>query len=168
VAPFRLGHDEYQHELPWRLMGNGVTMYWRREYLDDDIAELAQHGFEVRRFDCSGWTDDDEMHRELKLRIPLPEYTGAGWDALADSLADIEVPETGGLAVVLDEYDGTRSRDETLLDLLVGATRWWLLFGRLLPILLRTDDVHYRGRVGLGAIVPSWNGREWLDANRGL
>jgi hypothetical protein len=167
MSPFRLGHDEYQHELPWRLMGNGVTMYWRREYLDEDLAELAEHGFEVRRFDCSAWADDAQMHRELKAAVPLPAYTGAGWDSLADSLTDIDVPDDGGLAVVLDEYDGTRERDETLLDLLVGATRWWLLFGRLLPVLLRTDDVHYRTPADLGALTGVWNGREWLDANRG-
>lgn len=169
MAPFRLGHDENQHELPWRLMQNGpVTMYWRREYLDEEVEELAAQGFEIRRFDCSAWDDDGHMHRELRDGLGLPSYTGASFDALADSLTDMAVPETGGLAVVLDDFDGSRTRDETLLEVLAGASRWWLLFGRLLPVLIRTDDVRYRGPAKLGAVPAMWNGREWLNANRGV
>ena len=60
MAPFRLGHDEYQHELPWRLMLNGpVTKYWRRDGFEEDIAEMQQRGFRVARFDCGSWSDED-------------------------------------------------------------------------------------------------------------
>jgi hypothetical protein len=42
MAPFRLGHDGYQHELPWAIDANGpVTMYCRRVFLDEDVAELG-------------------------------------------------------------------------------------------------------------------------------
>jgi hypothetical protein len=84
VALFRLGHDEYQHELPWLLMRNGpVTKYWRRDEFEEDIAEMASRGFRVAHFDADSWADEDEMYRELRERLGLPASMGMNFDALA-------------------------------------------------------------------------------------
>jgi RNAse (barnase) inhibitor barstar len=169
MAPFRLGHDEYQHELPWRLMQNGpVTMYWRREVLDADVAELGRHGFVACRFNCGSWESDESMHAELRSGLGLPDYTGANFNALADSLTDMEVPESGGFAIVLDDFNGSLQRDDDLIHVIAEASRWLLLFGRLVVILLRTDDVRYEGPRDLGATRASWNPREYTPADRGL
>jgi hypothetical protein len=56
--------------------------------------------------------------------------------------------------------------NEVLLDVLAAASRRWLLFGRLLVVLLRTDDAEYEGPAILGAVAACWNGREWPAANR--
>jgi RNAse (barnase) inhibitor barstar len=104
VAPFRLDHG---NELPWLLMQNGpVTMYARRDDLDAAVIELRTFQFVVCRFDCATWADDAHMHRELRDGLGLPDYTGANFDALSDSLTDMDVPDIGGVAIVLDEFDG--------------------------------------------------------------
>lgn len=98
MAPFRLGHDELQHELPWLLMRNGpVTKYWRRDVFEQDLDGMLARGYRVRRFDCSRWRSEDDLHSTLKAGLELPAYTGSGFDALADSLTDIEVPEESGV-----------------------------------------------------------------------
>jgi hypothetical protein len=38
------------------------------------------------------------------------------------------VPDDGGLVVALDNCLGTE-RNDTLLDVVASASRWWLLFG---------------------------------------
>lgn len=167
MTPFRLGHDEYQHELPWRLMQNGsVTIYWRPEVLDTDVAELGRHGFVARRFDCSSWESDSAMLADLCSGLALPYETLANFDALDDSLTDMDVPEAGGLAIVLDNFDGGSERNEVLIHVLAEASRWWLLFGRLVVVLLRTDDVRYEGPRDLGATCAWWNPREFTPADR--
>ena len=167
MASFRVGHDEYQHELPWQLMQNGpVTKYMERTGLDEDVAELQRLGFVVRRFSCAEWRSEGEMHTALKAGLELPSYTGKGLDALEDSLTDIDVPEAGGLAIVLDDFTDRESRNTKLIHVLARTSRWWLLFGRIVVVLLRTDDPRYEGPVDLGATPAQWNGREWMTASR--
>ena len=167
MAPFRRGHDELQHELPWRLMFNGpVTKYWRRAIFDEDLAELRARGFVLQRFDCSRWESEGAMFDELKAGLDLPAYTGSGLMALADSVSDIEIPDASGVVVALDNFNDVSWAD-ALLDVLAGASRYWLLFGRILIVVLRTDDASYVGP-RVSCTVPQWNGREWLNARRGL
>ena len=166
MAPFRLDHDELRHELPWLLMQNGpVTKYWRRDGFEEDIAEVQTRGFRVVRFDVSSWADEDAMYSELRDSLGLPDYMGMGFDSLADALTDLDVPEEGGVVVALDSFTET-ARTDTLLEVLARASRWWLLFGRVFAILLRTDDPGYLGPTSLGATQAQWNRREWLTAKR--
>lgn len=164
MAPFRLGYDELQHELPWLLMLNGpVTKYWRHEYFEEDVEDLQRRGFVVQRFDCARWRDAAMMFDDLKAGLGLPAYTGSGFDALADSLTDIDVPEPTGMMVALDNFNSLEEGD-MLLHVLGAASRWWLLFGRLFAVLIRTDDPVYGGPIVRGVPV-NWNGREWLNAD---
>lgn len=167
MTPFRLGHDEFQHELPWLLMRNGpVTKYWQCDVFEQDIEEMLARHFDVRRFDCAQWHSEDDMHAALKVGLVLPAYTGSGFDAFADSLTDIEVPQATGVLVALDNFSEAH-RGDLLLKVLASASRWWLLIGRVFCVVLRTDDPRYEGP-RVGGARPMWNGREWLDAKRGL
>jgi hypothetical protein len=166
MAPFRTGHDELQHPLPWRLMQNGpVTKYWRPECFEQDLAALVALEFHVVRFDVASWGDELAMGDALRDGLALPSYTGRSFDALADSLTDVEVSDEGGVVVALDNFTETE-RFETLLRVLAEASRWWLLFGRLFIVLLRTDDPDYTGPTNLGATAANWNNHEWLAAKR--
>jgi len=167
VTPFRLDHDELLHPLPWRLMQNGpVTKYCGREAFAGDLAELGDLRFRVARFDVQSWDDDIlEMRAVLRDELGMPSYTGGNFDAIADSLTDIEVPEEGGLVIALDNFSASGS-NETLLDVLATASRYWLLFGRLFIVLFRTDDGKYVGPANLGATPVQWNNREFRSAKR--
>lgn len=165
MAPFRPNRDEYEHDLPWRLMQNGpVTLYWRREYFAQDIGALRERGFVVPLFDCRAWPDEFALHEELRVGLGMPDYTGHSFDALNDSLSEIDVPEESGVMVALDNVTDA-PRADVLLDVLAGASRWWLLFGRIFGVLARTDDPNY-APPRVGGMRPAWSGREWLDANR--
>jgi RNAse (barnase) inhibitor barstar len=165
MAPFRHGHDELQHGLPWRLMQNGpITKYLRRDFFEEDTEDLEGLGFEVRRIGRLPWADEGAVHDRLRESLQLPDYTGRNFNALADSLTDIEVPEASGLVAAFDDFEETDGSD-LLLQVLAEASRWWLLFGRLVIVLLRIDDPRYEGPV-LGRGHPQWNNREWQSASR--
>lgn len=157
MAPFRHRHDELQHELPWLLMQNGpVTKYWRREYFEEDIAELLRRDYWVPRFDCSSWRNEREMHKVLKAGLRLGDYIGDNLQALEESVEYAPIPDHSGLMVALDNFTDANHR---LLDTLAYASRWSLLFGRILGVLLRTDDAAYEGK-SVGAESLNWNRRE--------
>ncbi len=165
VAPFRIDHDDIEHELPWRLMQNGpVTLYRRTEYFQADLVELRERGFVVRYFDCRSWATEPDLHDALRVGLGMPDYTGHNFDALADSLSDIDVPEESGLFVSLDHVTEA-PRSDLLLHVLARASRRWLLFGRIFGVVARTDDPNYDAPV-VGAMRPMWNGREWADSAR--
>lgn len=115
-------------------------------------------------FDCRAWPDEFALHEELRVGLGMPDYTGHSFDALNDSLSEIDVPEESGVMVALDNVTDA-PRADVLLDVLAGASRWWLLFGRIFGVLARTDDPNY-APPRVGGMRPAWNGREWLDANR--
>ena len=168
MASFRLNHDELQHELEWRLLQPGpVTMYVRPEYLEEDVAELSAKGYRIHRLRCSQWKSASAMWQKLREELGL-EHTPSNYDALDDLLEDMDVPDVGGTVIVLDNYQAYQAlghRPDVLLDVLARASRQWLLFGRRLIVLLRTDNPDFVPPV-VGATTPEWNGREWFTAAR--
>lgn len=74
----------------------------RREYFDEDMRELREVGYVVPYFDCASWKTEDDLHDALRVGLGMPDYTGHNFGALADSLADIKVPEASGMMVALD------------------------------------------------------------------
>lgn len=166
MAPFDHNKDELLHGLPWQLMQNGpVTMYWQSEFFEADIASLERIDFAVPRFDCATWQDEQRLFADLKTELELPEYTGSNWDALDESLTEVNVPIGAGMVVALDNFDMCPQGD-LLLQVLAGASRWWLLFGRIFAIALRTNDPAMTGPDGLGGTRPSWNRHEQLTSSR--
>jgi RNAse (barnase) inhibitor barstar len=170
MAPFRLGsHDLGPSTLDWWLMLNGpVSLYLRPEYLDEDLDELRKLGYTVRSFDCSHWTTWEAAHEDLSSGFGLPESWGRNLDALRDVLTDLEVPDDGGMVVVLRAINGELDRVEPVIEALADTSRYWLLFGRRFLVLAQTTDALYRGPSDLGAMPAQWNKREWRNDARGL
>ena len=160
VAPFdmdRLTNDEGEHDLPFRLMMNSpVTLYTRTELFESDVRDLEGRGYVVPYFDCCAWTTEEQMHDALRIGLGMPDYTGRNFDALNDSLTEVAVPEVTGLMVALDNISDA-PRADVLLDVLAGASRWWLLFGRVFGVLARTDDAGY-SPPRIGSMEPN---RRW-------
>ncbi len=54
-----------------------------------------------------------------------------------------------------------------VLDIIASQARYFLLFGRRLLALVQSDDprLHFKP---VGACPVDWNGREWLNKDRGL
>lgn len=177
MASFR--DDEAGNALDWAILRDGgIALYRNREWLDGDLQLLSVRGYIVHRFECSDWTSEEIMHTSLAAALEFPHYYGKNLNALDECLAELNVPNEGGMAVVLESYDrfldgaggvtpGRRELATTVLDILASASRFYLLTGRRFIILVQSDDprLHFEG---LGCVATHWNWREWTQKNRGL
>jgi RNAse (barnase) inhibitor barstar len=178
MAIFKL--DEVNDEqLDWIILRDGgVHLYWRQEILADDLNWLISNRYKIISFDATEWQSASEseserrMHESLKTQLLFPDYYGKNLNALDECiLDDLIVPDTGGLALVLNHYDrfskpvhnlasDERSTAEVVLSIFAKAVRHHMLFGRRLLILVQSDDPTITfGR--LGGVAAWWNHREW-------
>ena len=173
--------EENNHTLDWEILRDGgISLYRRSDYLQLDIDWLVEHGYKVYSFDCSSWLSENVMHDQLASLLSFPSYYGKNFNALDECLTDdLIVPDEGGTIFLLDRFDVFAKRSEAerrpmgraeaeiLLDLIARASRHFLLTGRRLIALIRSDDplLHFEG---LGSVHTSWNRREWLNKDRGV
>jgi RNAse (barnase) inhibitor barstar len=169
MAPFTLGyHDKGPSTLDWRLLSqSAVSLYMREEFLEEDSRELLGLGYAVVGFDCSGWTSWDTLYNELEVAFEFRKW-GRNLNAFRDVLRDIDVPDAGGMVVLLRAIDSQLERVEPIIEVLADTSRYWLLFGRRFLLLAQTGDPQYRAPADLGAAPAYWNPREWLNSARGL
>lgn len=179
MAPFTQ-QEEHENRLDWQILRDGsIALYWRREFLDEDILWFRQHNYQIFSFNCDRWASSEEMHADFQRTLNFPGYYGRNLDALNDCLGDLAVPDAGGTALALSRFDAYakgpgaaplasgRPEAEIVLDLLARASRFFLLTGRRLLTLVQTDDPRVWFE-SLGCVHADWNRREWLNKNRGL
>ena len=167
MAVFENNPDEWQR-LDWQILQNGWTsLYWQRSILDKDLGWFEIEKYKIIDFDCTKWTDTNQIHRDLKEMLGFPDYYGENFDALNDCLSDIEINETG-LVIVFRNYQNVdKEIAHMLLDIFARNSRLHNLFGKRLLILVQVDNPNYQiDPVGSSPVL--WNGAEWLDSNRGL
>ncbi|MDB6121068.1 MAG: barnase inhibitor [Pedosphaera sp.] len=158
--------------LDWRLLQNGsITLYWRTEFLEEDLQWLKGRGYRIDAFDCAKWEDETQLHRAFAESLQFPEYYGHNLDALNDCLSDLEIPESSGRVLIFQRFDMVASKMPyvagAVLNILAGNARGFLLFGRRLIILIQSDDPKISfGPVGAQPVL--WNSREWLNKDRSL
>jgi RNAse (barnase) inhibitor barstar len=170
MAAFRDDPREWER-LDWRLLQNGaISLYHRPAFLERDVGWLEQAGYRVVRVDCREWASSGTPHPGLARALEFPDYYGANLDALRDVLSDLEVPEDGGLAVVLEHLDAyVRATDRgeawAVLDTFEAASRHFLLTGRRLLVLAQSNDPRLEFEQ-VGARPVLWNPQESIIANR--
>ena len=156
VGPFDFS-VELSYPIDFTLLQNGPVSGYRTDaVLDRDLSSLAKLGYGIEDFSCAAWQDDPDMHHAFAKRFQFPDYYGHNYDALDEVMADtnvIDVPERGGLVVVLRHIDRWRGQGDVLVSVLAGAARYWSLFGRRMIVLVHAED-------------QSWNGPENLAATR--
>ena len=156
----------------WRLLQNGwVVMYWRQQLLDADAQWLAEHSYRLHRFNCEQWSSDQNALVEMGVALGFPDYYGRNLDAFNDCLGDIEIPEEGGVGIVLVGYDQfarlSPGTAHTILDILATNARSFMLFGRRLVTLVQTNDPRLSFDT-VGATPVMWNPKEWFNKSRGI
>lgn len=171
MAAFGTDAAEWQR-LDLRLMQNGpVVLYFRPAILNEDMAQLRSEGYNVDEFDCSTWQNEADFHTDVAARLAFPGYYGHNLDAFNDCIGDIEVPNTGGRALVLRGLDKFSRREprvaQIILDILASASWYHLLFGRRLLTLVQSDNPQILFEP-IGASSVLWNPREWMNKDRGL
>lgn len=169
MAPFRDRLEDFER-LDWLVLQNGaIALYHKRSILDEDRAWLAASGYDLRDLDAGPWLTATDAHDALKARLGFREGYSANLASLVDALADLRVPEDGGLALVIRHFDSFARRDPAfataLLEAIESTSRRFLLFGKRFLALVQSDDKTLRlAPVGARPIV--WNPREVATATR--
>lgn len=160
------------NRLDWHLLQNGaISLYFQSSVLAGDVAWLAEHGYVIHEFECAEWISANDFDDAVSAKLKFPDYYGRNEAAFNDCLSDIEIPDTGGAALVFHRYERFIDREpkwaKYVLDIIQDNSRRFSLWGRRLLALVQSDDP--RLDVGpLGACSANWNPKEWLNARRGL
>lgn len=158
--------------LDWRLLERGaVALYHKSSVLSQDLAWLRHHGYVVHELDAVGWKSPADFHADAQRVLSFPPHYTKNLASWIDCIAEISVPDEGGMAIVFRRYDTFAKAQpqlaQTILDSLETTSRRFLLTGRRLLALVQSDDPRIRFE-RVGAMPVTWNPREWLDSDRGI
>jgi hypothetical protein len=158
--------------LDWKLLERGaVALYYKGAVLSQDLGWLRQHRYVIHELDAASWKEPGHFHHAVRTALSFPPYYSSNLASWIDCVAELEVPDDSGMALVFRRYDGfARSQPQlaqTILDSLEMTSRRFLLTGRRLLALVQSDDPRIRFE-RVGAMPVTWNPREWLDSDRGV
>lgn len=166
---------EHFERADWPLLQNGaVNLFWRPEILIEARQALAELDYEIIEVSCATELPGFEtlMSHALRWR---EQFGYAPWtgnlDAFNDAMRNFPFGPSGRSVLVLTGFHRLVAADDkrahALLDIIESAARDHLLECKLLIALVQTDDPRYACD-DIGCRSAHWNGREWLDVNRGL
>lgn len=145
----------------------------------EDITWLEQAGYRIVWLACAEWSSERDMHASLFSALSFPDYYGMNMNALDEVITEIDVPQTGGIALVLLSYDQFANGPgrllegspyhlaQVVLDVLSRASHEFLLTGRRFLTIVQSSDP-WLNFPKLGGHAPGWDSREWLNRNRGV
>lgn len=167
MAVFENNPDEWQR-LDWQILQNGWTsLYWQEYILNNDLDWFKNEKYNIIDFDCTKWTDTNQVHKDLKKQLDFPDYYGENLSALNDCLSDVEINEPGLVIVFRHFHIVHKDIAHSLLDIFARNSRLHNLFGKRLLTLVQVDNPNYQiDPIGSSSVV--WNGAEWLDSKRVL
>jgi RNAse (barnase) inhibitor barstar len=155
-----------------RLLGlSPVTLYFKRPTLEADVSWFQANRYRVLPLRASVCSSPEALLVALAELLAFPDYFGRNLDAFNDCLGDVDVPEKGGLLLVLDEFAPFAAafprEAHAILDICAHQSRRFLLSGRRFLVIAQSDDPGLTFEpVGASPVV--WNPKEWLNASRGL
>lgn len=150
-----------------------VTLYWRKEFLYQDIAELKLLGYSVLHFKYETY---EQFCRAVGDALRWEEQFGyqpwsGSLDALVDGLRGEPFDSCDECAFVIEDFNLAHKENkrfsEVLIDVLATAAYKYLVHGKRLLTLVQTSNARF-GAEDLGARSAWWNDSEWLDSSRGL
>jgi hypothetical protein len=152
-----------------------VTLFWRRELLDESTALFREHRYAVVVLDASGWTADGDLHRDVAEALDFPDYYGGNLDALNDCLRDVLAGDYGmpadaaGLVIAFTGYQAfvraSPRSAQIVLDILADHARRAAIFGQRMLCLVQSEDPDITFEP-VGGTPVTWNKAEWLNARR--
>jgi hypothetical protein len=70
--------------LDWQILRDGgIALYWRQEYLTDDVQWFASQNYDIYEFDCERWRSEEEMYSDIGRVLRFSEWWGPDWDAIS-------------------------------------------------------------------------------------
>jgi RNAse (barnase) inhibitor barstar len=131
----------------WLLLQDSPVHHYDSEQLERDLAWLRQARYVIDEFDCASWQSEADFHDAMKEQLRFPDYYGRNINGFIECLGDLRVPQDSGRALVFCHYDTFMSHDSWLaprvLNYLVHASWYHLLFGERFVALIHTDDPNF-------------------------
>lgn len=158
--------------LDWQLMERGaIALYHKPQVLAHDAAWLRQQGYRVLELEAAAWNEPADFHADAQRVLAFPPHYSRNLMGWVDCLAELDVPDEGGVAIQFRQFDRFAAAQpqlaQTILDSIESTSRRFLLTGRRLIALVQSDDPRIRFE-RVGALPVTWNPREWSEADRGL
>jgi hypothetical protein len=152
------------------LRNSAVSLFRRPEVLDETLAWLSDHGYQLVRLDAAAWTTQAGFHRDVKAALDFPDYYGHNLDAFNDCMRDVTMYSYGasrdatGTVFVFTGYDAFTAREpraaQVILDVIAGAARRAMLVGHRMLCLVQSNDPDL-SFAEVGATPVLWNPAEW-------
>ncbi|WP_404962113.1 barstar family protein [Streptomyces sp. 147326] len=161
----------------FRLVTNTfVTLFWRRNLLDECTAWLDEHGYQVTSLDAAAWSSKGDLLRGIGAALDFPDYYGCNFDAFNDCFGDVAAyaaygidPEATGLVLVFTDFDVFAAAHpesaHVILDIVADNARRAALFGRRVMCLVHSSDPQIE-LAPVGAMPIMWNEAEQSNASR--
>ncbi|MEZ0243973.1 MAG: hypothetical protein ACAH11_11405, partial [Sphingomonas sp.] len=132
----------------WRLLQNGaINLFWQPHIFAKAQQSLSELGYDAPAIYCAeGW---DSVQRQFSSLLKWGEQFGyPHWNgnpnAFDDGLIDFPFGPSKRCALTLSAFQHLVAEDpqasRNLLDSLATYARYHLLFGRILIVLVQTDD----------------------------
>ena len=108
----------------------GIHVETNLDSLAQASQEAERNGFRIFNVDLGpNVGNKQELFERLKSGLGLPEYFGANWDALEESLRDFEIEQNTGFLLVFRSADAllglSGSDRHTLASILEETARFW-------------------------------------------
>ncbi|MEV3993608.1 barstar family protein [Streptomyces sp. NPDC049837] len=164
-------------DLDFRLVQNTfVTLFWRRNLLEECTAWLDGHGYQVTSLDATAWSSEGDLLRGIGAALDFPDYYGRSFDAFNDCFGDVAsyaaygiAPEATGLVLVFTDFDVFAAAQpesaQVILDIVADNARRAALFGRRVMCLVQSSDPQIKF-APVGAMPIMWNDAEQSSGSR--
>lgn len=159
----------------WPLLQNGaVSLFWNPAVLASTQAALAALDYDIAEISCGAAVPSFEAQMSQMLmwnyQFGYSPWTG-NLNAFVDGVRGYPFGPSGRSALALKGFHHLVAADEefahAILDILEGAARDHLLWGKFLIVLVQTDDPAFVCPP-VGGRSAQWNCHEWSNADRGL
>lgn len=156
--------DQTWNRVDWRLLQVGaVSLYHRSDLLDEHTGWLKGHGYRVVGMDAANWPDRAVALREIGRALDFPRHYTRHPGALNRCLGNLDLPDSGGLALVFHGFDAFHRADPLaawqILDTVEYRSRQFLLTGKRLLALVHVADENLRLPPIGGRHIP----RNWIE-----
>jgi len=158
----RIGADTQR--LDFLLLRDGsIVLYFNKVDLETTCEWFRGQAYCLYRFDCRKWGSATDFYDDFYGSTSnVREIADCGYslDALRDCLAYLNVPLESGMVFVFEHFNCFTKPDpryaHEVLDILAEISRFYLLFGQRLIVLLHSDDPKLTfSSVGASQILPA-------------